>query len=69
MMPITLFKAISAKGFIQVKYAENRSKRIQPHDIDAMNKYQNIIYTLIYNIENTNNAVPECPGVSWGVLG
>ena len=29
------------------KYAENTSKQIQPHDIDAINWYQNIIYTFI----------------------
>ena len=28
--------------------------------------YQTIIYTLILYIEHANNAVLECPGVSWG---
>ena len=66
MMPITLFKSISYPSQnhkASFKYAENTSKQIQPHNMDAINY---IMYTFPKHTENTNNAVTECPWVSWG---
>ena len=65
MMPVTLFKSLSypsqtSKGLIQVQFAENTSKQIQPHDIDASTRTYNILKIQIM----LSRSVLGCPGES-----